>query len=138
KEVEIGDWIEEIRVFPLEEVEGSMLGDVEKVLLTDKHLLVFDKMDTHKIVVFDRKGNFVKELDIVGDGPFSVSWITDCWLNDEGNLEIYDSYSGRVLTFNRGLNIEYAKSIADGFWFNGMISNPGSTGYVAFAGYNGS
>lgn len=56
KEVDIADLIEEIRVFPLEEVEGSMLGDVEKVLLMEDYMVVFDKMETKKIVVFDRKG----------------------------------------------------------------------------------
>lgn len=138
KEMEIGDWIEEIRVFPLEEVEGSMLGDVDKVLLTDKHLIVFDKVDTRKIVVYSRNGHFLKELDLIGDGPFPVNWITDCWLNNEGNLEVYDSYAARVLTFNHELDIQYATTIPDGFGFNRMINNPGSTGYVGFAGYNGS
>ena len=44
KEVDVSDLIEEIRVFPLEEVEGSMLGDVEKILLMDECMVVFDKM----------------------------------------------------------------------------------------------
>ena len=136
--MDISDLIEEIRVFPLEEVEGSMLGDVEKVLLTDKQLIVFDKVETRKIVVYDSDGRFLKELDLIGDGPFPVNWITDCWLNNEGNLEIYDSYSARVLTFDYELNIQHSKDIRDGFGFTRMISNPGSTSYIGFAGYNGS
>ena len=120
--MDISNLIEEIRVFPLEEVEGSMLGDVDKVLLTDRHLFVFDKVETRKIVVYDSNGRFLKELDLIGDGPFAVNWITDCWLNNEGNLEIYDSYSARVLTFDHELNIQHTKGIRDGFGFTRMIS----------------
>src|SRR5690554_6224500 len=86
KEMDISDLIEEIRVFPLEEVGGSMLGDVEKVLLTDKHLIVFDRMETKRVVVFGREGRFVKSLELVGDGPGKVAQINDVWLNNEGNL----------------------------------------------------
>ena len=138
KEVDISDLIEEIRVFPLEEVEGSMLGDVEKVLLTDKHLIVFDRMETKKIVVFGRKGRFVKSLGIVGDGPDKVAQINDVWLNNQGKLEVYDFSLKKKLTFNDQFEVEKAILAKDRIFFHYMLNIPDSDGYVAFSGgYNG-
>lgn len=136
--MDISDLIEEIRVFPLEEVEGSMLGDVEKVLLMEEYMVVFDRMETKKIVVFGREGRFVKSLEIVGDGPGKVAQINDVWLNNEGNLEIYDFSSKRVLILNDQFEVEKAIRAKDRILFHYMLNMPGSDGYVAFAGgYSG-
>lgn len=134
KEVDISDLIEEIHVFPLEEVEGSMLGDVEKVLLTDKQLIVFDRMETKKIVVFNRRGRFVKELDVVGDGPDKLVQIIDCWLNDKGNLEVYDYASKKVLLYDDNFEVQGAIYSKNRVIFHYLLNIPGSDGYVAFSG----
>src|SRR5690606_39486535 len=81
KEMDISNLIEEIRVFPLEEVEGSMLGDVDKVLLTDRHLFVFDNVETRNIAVYDRHSRILMELDLNGDGPDSFNTYTELRLH---------------------------------------------------------
>lgn len=138
KEVDVSDLIEEIRVFPLKEVEGSMLGDVEKILLMDEYMVIFDKTETKKIVVFDRKGDFVKELDIVGDGPDKLRQIIDCWINDHGELEVYDYAAQKILVYDENFEVEKAIHAKDRILFHSMMSVPGSDGYVGFSrGYSG-
>lgn len=138
KEVDIADLIEEIRVFPLEEVEGSMLGDVEKVLLMEDYMVVFDKMETKKIVVFDRKGGVVKELNIVGEGPDKLTQIIDCWINDHGHLEVYDYAAQKILVYDENFEVEKTIHAKDRIPFHSMMGMPGSDGYVGFSrGYSG-
>lgn len=138
KEVDVSDLIEEIRVFPLEEVEGSLLGDVEKVLLMEEYMVVFDKMETKKIVVFDRKGDFVKELNIVGEGPDKLTQIIDCWINDHGELEVYDYAAQKILVYDNNFEVEKAIHAKDRILFHSMMSMPGSGGYVGLSrGYSG-
>src|SRR5690606_31448555 len=138
KEVDVSDLIEEIRVFPLEEVEGSMLGDVEKVLLMDEYIVIFDKTETKKIVVFDRKGDFVKELDIVGDGPDKLRQIIDCWINDHVHLEVYDYAAQKILVYDENFEVEKAIHAKDRNLFHSMMGMPGSDDYVAYSGgYSG-
>jgi hypothetical protein len=138
EEVDIADLIEEIRVFPLEEVEGGMLGNVEKVLLTEEYMVVFDRIETKRIIVFDRKGKFVKKLEIVGDGPDKLTQINDCWLNNKGNLEVYDFGAKKLLIYDHNFEVEKAIRAKDRILFHYLLNMPGSDGYVAFAGgYSG-
>lgn len=138
KEVDISDLIVDIQVFPLEEAQGGMLGDVEKVLLTEDYLLVYDRTETKKIIVFDRRGKFVKELEVVGEGPDKLVQIIDCWLNDKGNLEVYDYASKKVLVYGDNFEVQRAIYAQDRIIFHYLLNIPDSDGYVAFSGgYNG-
>lgn len=134
--LDVSSHIAKIEITKLQETPGSYIGEPYKLIKTNKNYIVFDKIVAKRIVVFDLKGNFVKNVIELGKGKNEALQLNDCWLNSEGNLEIYDFSLKQIFVLND--KFEVAKIImgAKSNIYLSLMNLPHSNDFVGYKGYN--
>ncbi len=85
-----------ISYFPLAMVDEMQIPYVNAVFEIDKRLIVISE----RILVFDNEGNFINEIGKRGKGPGEYSALTRVRRIDDDFLDILDSESGKIITYN--------------------------------------
>lgn len=98
--IDVSTIVKEIAITPLKPNEGDYLSEVWKVIYHDNLFIVFDKYGSQRIHIYNANGELYKSIVPTGNGPNEVSHITDCWIDENGHLEIYDSSLNRILLFD--------------------------------------
>jgi len=68
---------EEVNYAPLETTKESMIGEVNKLVVTDNRFYILDKILAKTLFVFDKTGSFIFKLKVTGKGPGEVLEIMD-------------------------------------------------------------
>lgn len=66
-----GDMIDSIEILPLETTDKSLLASINNILVCDSFVYIVDSYEGSSVVVFDRKGKFVKRIR-KGQGPGEI------------------------------------------------------------------
>lgn len=110
KELSFSDFIyPEIEVIPLDNLgdnsELIFINSIRKLQMHENELFLFDMIYSQKVIVFDRKGNYLRSIGRAGEGPGEYLQSID-FLIDKNEVHILDV--SKVLTYN--LNGEYLYS----------------------------
>src|SRR5690554_4810958 len=62
--------------------------------------------------------------------------MNDCWLNEEGELEVYDFSLGKILVYNENYEINKVIHAKDILVFKSIMKIPKTLDYVGYNGYN--
>ena len=101
KEFEFGDLVRSLRFIPLETTDASLLANIYKVVLTDRHVYVHDDFKGGGLVIFTSKGKFVRRISH-GGGPGELYQLSDM---------AYDPSTDRLLVYQHPFLLFYT---ADG------------------------
>lgn len=134
-EADVSSLIEEISIVPLNEERGK-IGEAFKLLKTKDYYIVFDRFIAKRINVYDNKGEFVKSVIEIGKGPEETLQLNDCWLNDGGNLEVYDFALKKVLVFDENFDLVNVIKGRQPLIFNALMRIPNSSDFAGYIGYN--
>ncbi len=134
--IDISDRIKEINIIPLNEEEGKYIGGIDKILIHYNNYIIVDKRVARNVFIFDDRGDFKNQLVHIGRGPSEITQINDVWINDEGEVEIYDFASRRVISYNKDYSFKKAISTGRKYMFANISPLPRSRTYVGYAGYN--
>lgn len=74
KAFDFGSLVKEIKVIPLETNNKSLLDNVRDIIVSESNIYVYDDFKGGGIVIFDRKGKFIKRISN-GRGPGEISGI---------------------------------------------------------------
>lgn len=87
--------IDSIKVIILEDsTVDALLGNIEKIIITDNFIYIMDYIDGNGVVIFDKNGHLVRRIP-KGNGPGEISRVYDI---------TYDKYTRRLLlSVPRGL-----------------------------------
>lgn len=136
KETEnITNRVDSISIIPLLEQEGNHLGSIFKLYISKNKYIVFDRINTNKILLFNEKGFFIKTIIKMGDKVQDPLNITDCWLNEKNELEVYDFGQMKIYQFDSLFTL---KNIIKSKVFNHFVSLstiPHSHQYIGYANY---
>lgn len=132
--VDLSTIIKGVDIIPLKEQEDNFIGEVWKVMLSGDFYVVFDRYVTKRIHVYTANGELYKSIIPNGDGPNEILQISDCWVNDNGNLEVYDFQLNRIMVFDEKFNPQKTYKGKSHLFLN-SVQNIG-TKYVGFSGYN--
>ena len=88
-----------LEYIPLETVEGSLLGGIDKIVYKKACFYVLDK-STYGVYIFDRKGNFRTSVRKYGEGPDEYLELMDMDVDDDGNVYIVDNARMNVLKYD--------------------------------------
>jgi hypothetical protein len=92
----IGD---KMRFLPLETKSEGLIKEISKVLFCNSRIYVLDKQQ-NQILCYSDKGKFLWKINQVGKAEFEYRTITDFFISEgEGALNLYDSKSRKILTF---------------------------------------
>ena len=98
KESLMHDIIRNIELIPLETSDSCLVSTVRDPLFTTDHLYI---ASGNSILVFDRKGRFIRRFNRRGRGPQEYTALTSFFLNDLGGFTILDGPGQKVLAYNR-------------------------------------
>lgn len=106
KSVQFSDLIKETPKFIfLETNAASLIGKIDKVVITEKYIYILDTFIAGTIFIFDNEGNFIKRLASQGEGPNEYMKPTDIvvgkeniWVLDNGrSIKTFD-FSGKKVS----------------------------------------
>lgn len=135
--VDISDIIESIKIVKIQEAEDGLFGEIEKLILTKDKYVIFDRYSSNQILLFTTDGKFFKNLVKKGAGPEELTKLSDVWVNGSGELEVYDHYLNKIITYDSEFNVKEANIFKQNQQVGSIIRFPGETGFVAYSGYNG-
>ncbi len=89
----------EAEFIPLETTSQSLIGEIEKVMITSHYIFVLDKTKANKLFMFDRKGKFIRTVGKTGKGPNEYLVLTDFDI-DENSIYISSQRNNKMLRFD--------------------------------------
>ena len=110
-EILLSELFESVTPIALETTEESLIGRIDKIIVTDEYIMVFDLWIAKSLLLFKRDGSFVRKIGHKGGGPGEYSSISDfCYDNTTGTVYVLDHNSNRVYLYNIHTN-SFLKSI---------------------------
>jgi hypothetical protein len=133
---DISSLVDTLSILLIKEPEKNYMADIFKMCVSRNGNYFFYDLLTNKVNAFDRNGYFIKTLCKAGDGPNDPLNITDFWITENNDIQVYDFAQMKVFNYDSTLN--YKNSIkADQFnHFSAIEKMPNSKYYVAYANYN--
>jgi hypothetical protein len=135
--VDISDYIDTVQIIQLNETKGNYLSIIDKLYPVKDHYIAADIHQTHRINLFNKNGDFVKTIIKQGQGPDEVLQLNDCWLNEQGELEVYDYAMKKIFLFDTAYTLKTITKGEDFCILNAMENIPHSSLYVGYAGFSG-
>src|SRR5690606_17762993 len=127
--VDISNLIDSIRIIKIRETQDGLFGGVEKLFVTREKYVIFDQHFSNKIVIYNTKGEFHKNLVQMGAGPEELSKLSDVWINENGNLEVYDNYLKKIIVYDSNLNVKKTKIFKNSNYYGSLIRLPKTEKY---------
>lgn len=78
------------------------MGQVDKLLVTDDQIVVFDKRQSKAVYSFDLSGKLTYILEKRGKGPGEFLFPTDVDLDPEGNIYVLDVGVSKIIKYYEG------------------------------------
>lgn len=119
---------------PLETTEESLIAQIDKLYITEKHIIIFDQK-TMNILLFGIDGHFIGKIGHKGNGPGEYLFINDIQFNKKDSLiYAHERYLNCIYKYNlSGQLIEktpkskiYFNSFhktEDGYWVYSCFEN---------------
>ena len=106
--IKLSSLVDSIYYIPLETKDEFLIGNIDKLIVTDKEIYVLDKNITTATYCFDQKGKFVRKIGNRGASDKEYISITDINIHN-GKMYIWDGDVNKLLIYNS--NGEYIKTI---------------------------
>ena len=81
---DFGSMVKEVKLLRLETTNESLLDAIYKIVVTETNIFIQDKFEGGGIVIFDRKGKFIKRLPN-GKGPGELNRLYDIAFDKDKN-----------------------------------------------------
>jgi hypothetical protein len=92
--------INKAELIPLELNENAILNGIDKIIITQTKIIVFDKRQK-QVIVFDEFGNYYSKIKNLGNGPNEYLFPTDILFDESDNkVGILDQGKGTILWYN--------------------------------------
>lgn len=91
----INNYIDTIKFVFFDDLsEDALIGNIEKIIVSDRYIYIMDRVSENGVVIFDVEGHFVTRIDR-GEGPGEISQAYDI---------VFDEYSRHLIVKDpRGL-----------------------------------
>jgi len=129
-----------IEYIPLQTIEGSLIGLIDKVIITDDKIYISDS--GKDIVCFDKGGNYISRLSNQGRGPEEYSIINDFDISfdckkmvilSNGKIFVYEIFGNEYIFFksidlyNGVLRVAFIAGsdnilLSNGSWYGDEVS----------------
>ena len=96
----LSDFAEEVKMIPLEFTDESILGEIRKVVMSDKFIFIIEQTNREGVYVFDHTGKYLYRIGTQGEGPEEFVHLSDFSIDEEENvIYLCDSPRKRILAF---------------------------------------
>jgi len=94
---DVSQWIQQIRIIPLEYCENCLVGEIRKVIKVKDYLVISDYSGS--LFLFNLKGEFIRKIGSQGDAPQQYAIMTDFTV-DEQSKTIYVNAIGALVAYD--------------------------------------
>jgi len=109
EEINLSTFFENINTVILEDSE--LIGRVNKMYILKDSIFILDRVVAKSLLVYNKKGEFLKKIGAIGQGPGEYILPFDFSINiNEGLIYLLDSYSQRINIYDVN-TCEYIESI---------------------------
>lgn len=85
----------------LETKDQSIFGKIDKVIIKDKFIFIFDETYAKAVLVFDINGKFLNQIGKMGNGPGEYAKLSDIDISYENNqIVLYDLNNRKLIFFD--------------------------------------
>lgn len=99
--ISLSEIVDSIRYIPLETKNECLIGNIDKILLTDENeYLIVDKEISSSIYLFDESGAFLNKIGNRGGASSEYVTIEDVSYCN-GNVYVWDSSSRKILIYSK-------------------------------------
>ncbi|GAO41954.1 6-bladed beta-propeller [Flavihumibacter petaseus] len=132
---DLSEFIQDVRIIPLSEEQGNFMVGVFKLIPFKGNYIAYDRRGS-KLLLFDSAGKFQRVVMKNGDGPNDALNIHDCWVNGDGNLQVYDYAQFKIYTFDSSLAHFSVTKGSEFYHFSSIRDIPGTKSYAGYADFN--
>jgi len=101
KKIKLSEICDSLWYVRLESTKESMIGEMNKVIINDKYIIVSDFYISNEVFIFDLNGKFITKISKVGKGPFEYSGIADvCYWPKTKSIFIFDRASKKIIEYD--------------------------------------
>ena len=86
----------------LETKPECLIGEMQKLMITDSMIYVFDKLSTKTIFCFDKSGKFNYKIDKIGKGPGEYLDALDFYVDEKEMVYVYDNERKKLIAYSDG------------------------------------
>ena len=133
--VDITSFVEEIEVIPIIEKDPYFVGDIYKIFLHKDKFIIFDRVISSQVLLFNKQGEFEKRIISKGFGPLESLQINDCWLNNDGSLDAYDFALKKVYHFDSSYSLESTLKGEKNI-YHSLARIPGTDNFLGYSLFN--
>lgn len=83
----------------LQENDSFLYADLDKLVLTDRHIYILDQFGARTVIQFDKTGRPLRHIGGVGEGPGEYSYPGDVSVTDS-TINILDISTRKLLTYD--------------------------------------
>lgn len=84
---DFGSLVSEVKAIKLETTEKSIVGVINKIIITPSNIIIYDNYQQDGAIIFDKEGHYIKRI-ARGNGPGEINRLWDIDYDYENN-EIY-------------------------------------------------
>lgn len=128
--------IDTLSLLLIKEPKGNYMADIFKMAITPNKNHFFYDLQTNKINVFDRSGNFIKTISKAGEGPSDPLNITDFWATGNNEIQVYDYAQMKIFNYDSQLNYVNSIKATEFSHFSAIQKIPNSENYIGYANFN--
>ena len=137
--LDYNDLVGETNFVALETTDESIIGNIEKVILYDNNIIIFDQK-TNKILLFSQDGSFKRQIGQKGGGPDEYTEFNEIFLDEPSGLIyaheriknimfVYNLEGKIVYKINPRFKFNSFCKTKDGFWLYTCFENNNPNGY---------
>lgn len=118
-EIYVGDLIAGYELVPLETTEDNFISRIDKMIVTEDHIVIADLHQFEMIWVFDRNGKSISTIHRQGRGPQEYMDLRNVVVTPDNQLIAALDNGGQKMLFYR-FDGSFAGSQPLSFWFSGF------------------
>jgi len=119
----VRDYFSGLEIIPLETTRESAIQRIDRVVVDDDFLYVFDDM-RDAVLIFDREGYFVQKIERKGRGPGEYIGLMDVSLNrNTGHLSFLTDIPEKIMRYDQ--SGRFVDEEITPFLFDGIANNNG-------------
>jgi len=115
----LSDFCDSLWYVILDSKKESMFGEMSKIIVNDKYILIADYSISKAVFIFDLNGKFINKISKLGKGPFEYMRIADvCYWAQTNTIFIFDGDNRKIIEYD--ITGKPLREIALTFWARNM------------------
>jgi hypothetical protein len=93
------NYIDSVSFLEIKEQGGHYFSSINKLIINDDHIFIFDILGSHTLLMFNKKGDFIRQIGMKGSGPHEYAMLWDFDI-DSLYIYLYDRAKQKIFKYD--------------------------------------